>query len=115
MPTAFQKPLRPDAQPPLLQCDLGRQRRVRCLKMPQRAPCCLNSSIPQLPRVFAQGLPPAVPTSYCALADHGEVPRSTLHARAQGRRSMEEKAQSQQYLSPCEEDALLKFLLQIMI
>jgi hypothetical protein len=51
-------------------------------------------------RVLAQGLPPAVPTSYRALAGHGEVPRSTLHARAQGRRSMEEKAQSQQYLSP---------------
>jgi hypothetical protein len=64
-------------------------------------------------QVLAQGLPPAVPTSYRALADHGEVPRSTLHARAQGRRSMKEKAQSQQYLSPWEEDALVKFLLQM--
>jgi hypothetical protein len=64
-------------------------------------------------RVLANGLPSAVPTSYRALADHGEVPRSTLHARAQGRRSIEEKAQSQQYLSPWEEDALVKFLLQM--
>ena len=64
-------------------------------------------------QVLAKGLPPAVPTSYRALADHGEVPRSTLHARAQGRRSIEEKAQSQQYLSPWEEDALVKFLLQM--
>jgi hypothetical protein len=64
-------------------------------------------------RVLAQGLPPAVPTSYRALADHGEVSRSTLHARAQGRRSMKEKAQSQQYLSLWEEDALVKFLLQM--
>jgi hypothetical protein len=64
-------------------------------------------------RVLAKGLPPAVPTSYRALADHGEVPRSTLHARAQGRRSIEENAQSQQYLSPWEEDALVKFLLQM--
>jgi hypothetical protein len=64
-------------------------------------------------QVLAQGLPPAVPASYRALADHGEVPRSTLHARAQGRRSMEEKAESQQYLSPWEEDALVKFLLQM--
>jgi hypothetical protein len=64
-------------------------------------------------RVLAQGLPPVVSTSYRALADYGEVPRSTLHARAQGRRSMEEKAQSQQYLSPWEEDALVKFLLQM--
>jgi hypothetical protein len=64
-------------------------------------------------RVLAQGLPPAVPTSYRALADHGEIPRSTLYARAQGRRLIEEKAQSQQYLSPWEEDALVKFLLQM--
>jgi hypothetical protein len=64
-------------------------------------------------QVLTQGLPPDVPTSYRALADHGEVPRSTLHARAQGRRSIEEKAQSQQYLSPWEEDALVKFLLQM--
>jgi hypothetical protein len=56
----------------LLQCDLRRQRRL----------CCLNSSTPLLPRVLAQGLPPAVPTSYRALAVPGEVPRSTLHARA---------------------------------
>ena len=27
-------------------------------------------------RVLANGLPPAVPTSYRALADYGEVPRS---------------------------------------
>jgi hypothetical protein len=33
-------------------------------------------------QVLAQGLPSAVTTSYRALADHGEVPRSTLHARA---------------------------------
>jgi hypothetical protein len=64
-------------------------------------------------QVLAQGLPPAVTTSYRALADHSEVPRSTLHARAQGRRSIEEKAQSQQYLSLWEEDALVKFLLQM--
>jgi hypothetical protein len=64
-------------------------------------------------RVLAQGLLPGAPASYRTLADHGEVPRSTLHARAQGRCSMEEKAQSQQYLSPWEEDALVKFLLQM--
>jgi hypothetical protein len=64
-------------------------------------------------KVLAQGLPPAVPTSYRALTDHGEVPRSTLHARAQGRRSMKEKAQNQQCLGPWEEDALVKFLLQM--
>ena len=64
-------------------------------------------------RVLARGLPHGVPASYRALADHGDTSRSTLHARAHGRRSMEEKAQSQQYLSLWEEDALVKFLLQM--
>jgi hypothetical protein len=45
--------------------------------------------------VLAQGVPPGVPRSYHALTDHGNVPHSTLHHRARGRRSMEEKAQSQ--------------------
>jgi hypothetical protein len=62
---------------------------------------------------LAQGLPPGLPTSYRALAGHGEVARSTLHARAHGRRSIEEKAQTQQYLGPWEEDALVQFLLQM--
>lgn len=64
-------------------------------------------------RVLSQGLPPGVPISYRALADHGNVPRSTLHSRAHGRRSIEEKAQSRQYLCSWEEDALVKFLLQM--
>ena len=64
-------------------------------------------------QVLAQGVPPGVPKSYCALADHDVVPRSTLHHRARGRRSIEEKAQSQQYLTPWEEDVVVKFLLQM--
>ena len=43
-------------------------------------------------QVLAKGLPPTVPTSYRALADYGEVPRSTLYTYAQGRRSIEDKA-----------------------
>src|SRR5271169_4404940 len=64
-------------------------------------------------QVLAQGVPPGVPRSYRALADHGEVPRSTLHHRAHGRRSIEEKAQSQQYLTPSEDKAVVEFLLQM--
>ena len=64
-------------------------------------------------QVLAQGVPPGVPNSYRALADHSNVPRSTLHHRARGRRSVEEKAQSQQYLTPWEEDVVVKFLLQM--
>ena len=64
-------------------------------------------------QVLAQGVPPGVLHSYRALADHGSIPHSTLNHRARGRRSMEEKAQSQQYLTPWEEDVLIKYLLQI--
>jgi hypothetical protein len=58
-------------------------------------------------QVLAQSVPEGVPRSYSALADHSEVPRSTLH-RARGRRSIEEKAQSQRYLTPWEEGAVVK-------
>ena len=62
---------------------------------------------------LADGLPPGVPNSYRALADHSGVPHSTLHHRARGRRSMKQKAETQQYLTPYEETALMKFLLQM--
>jgi hypothetical protein len=64
-------------------------------------------------QALAQGVPPGVPNSYRALADHSHVARSTLHHRAHGRRSIEEKAQSQQYLTPWEEDVVVKFMLQM--
>jgi hypothetical protein len=64
-------------------------------------------------QVLARGVPPGVPKSYRALADHSAVPRGTPHHRARGRRSIEEKAQSQQYLTPLEEDVVVKFLLQM--
>ena len=47
-----------------------------------------------------------------ALADHGDVPRTTLQHGARGRRSKEEKAQSQRYLYPWEAKALVEFLIQ---
>ena len=61
-------------------------------------------------QVLARGLPEGVPTSFRALADHGDVPRTTLQHWARGRRSKEEKAQSQHYLYPWEAKALVKFL-----
>jgi hypothetical protein len=65
-------------------------------------------------QVLAQGVPPSVPKSYRALADHhGNISYSTLYHRARGRPSREEKAQSQQYLTPWEEDVLVKYLLQM--
>lgn len=64
-------------------------------------------------QVLAQGVPPSVPKSYRALADHRKVPHTTLHHRAKGQRSIEEKAKSQEYLNPYEDKAVVDFLLQI--
>ena len=64
-------------------------------------------------QVLALELPPGVPSTYAARAEYGKVALSTLHHRARGRRSIEEKAQSQQYLTPWEEKAVVKFLLQM--
>jgi hypothetical protein len=64
-------------------------------------------------QVLVQGVPPGIPTSYRALADHSDVPRSTLHHRARGRRSKEAKDQDQRYLKPYEEDVVVKFLVQM--
>lgn len=64
-------------------------------------------------QALAQGIPPGVRNTYRALADHHNVARSTLHDRAHGQRSKEQKAQSQQYLNPCEETAVVNFLLQM--
>ena len=63
-------------------------------------------------QVLAQGLPEGVRKSFRALADHSDVPRTTLQHRIRGRRSKEEKAQSQHYLYPWEAKALVKFLVQ---
>src|SRR5215469_9836255 len=67
----------------------------------------------QASHVLTQGLPPGVRRTYAALAEHGQVALSTLHHRARGRRSREEKDQSQQYFTPSEEKAIVKFLLQM--
>lgn len=64
-------------------------------------------------RVLAQALPAGVPRSYRAIADHSGVPHATLHHRARGRRSIESKAQSQQYLAPIEEQVIVEFILQM--
>jgi len=64
-------------------------------------------------QVLAQGVPPSVSRSYRALADHGNVPHSTLHHCARGRLSRANKARDQLYLKPYEEDVVVKYLLQM--
>jgi hypothetical protein len=49
-------------------------------------------------QILAKGVPPGVPPIFRFLAGHGEVPRSTLHHRARGRRSMPVKTADQRYL-----------------
>jgi hypothetical protein len=64
-------------------------------------------------QALAQGLPTGVPESYRAFADHSGVPCSTLYHRARGRQSIQAKAQSQQYLAPFEEKAVVQSILQM--
>ena len=63
--------------------------------------------------VLARGLEPDKPHTYTALSEDGNVPRTTLWYRAHGRPSKEEKAASQQYLTPHEEKALVQYLLRM--
>jgi hypothetical protein len=72
-----------------------------------------QDSMDRASQALAQGVPPGVPESYRALADHRNVPRSTLHHRACGRPSIEAKAQDQRCLKPYEEDVVVKYLLQM--
>jgi hypothetical protein len=60
-----------------------------------------------LAEVFSAG----EPAPYRAVAAKSSVPRSTLHRRRHGGASMELKAQNQQYLTPDEEKAMVKFFL----
>jgi hypothetical protein len=63
-------------------------------------------------QVLIEGLPEGVNRLFRALVDYSEVPCTTLQHRARGRRSREEKAQSQQYLYPWEAKAVVRFLIQ---
>jgi hypothetical protein len=72
-----------------------------------------SATMDKASRVLAQPVLPSLSESYRARADRSGVPHTTLHHRACGRRSIEAKAQSQQYLAPYEEDALVHFLLQL--
>jgi hypothetical protein len=78
--------------------------------------CALYSHVPAIDKASqapAKGLPTGVPTSFRAFADHSGVPCSTLYHRARGRQSIQAKAQSQQYLAPFEEKAVVQFILQM--
>lgn len=73
----------------------------------------LHTMMDRASLALAQGLAEGVPKSLRAIADHRNVPLSTVHARARGRESIETKAQRQQYLRPFEERALVDFILEM--
>ena len=61
-------------------------------------------------KALAEASLPGEPRTYDATSKHSGVPLTTLYHRDHGRRSKEEKAQGQQYLTPSEEKALEKYL-----
>jgi len=65
-------------------------------------------------KALTRGFLPGEPRTYDALSKRKHVPLSNLHHLARGRRSKEQKAQSQQYLIPLEEKPVIKFLLQML-
>jgi hypothetical protein len=64
-------------------------------------------------RALAESNLPGEPRTYDSISKRSNVPVSTLHHRARGRPSREEKAQGQQYLTPAEEEAFEKYLKRI--
>jgi hypothetical protein len=62
-------------------------------------------------RALAQALPAGVADTYANRSEYGHAPLSTVIHRDHGRRSREEHAESQQYLTRDEEKALVRFLL----
>jgi hypothetical protein len=81
------------------------------------ARCCApttsttSSNMDPASLALVQALPAGVRDTYAARSEHSNVPISTLVHRSNGRRSREDLAQSQQYLTREEEKALVKFLL----
>jgi hypothetical protein len=61
-------------------------------------------------KVLAEVSLPGEPRTYDAISKRSGVRLTTLYHRHYGRRSKEEKAQGQQYLTPLEEKALEKYL-----
>jgi hypothetical protein len=62
---------------------------------------------------LAQGRAAVVPRSLRAVAYDGDAFFSTLYARARGCRSIEAKAQSQQYLIPFDGKAMIELILEM--
>jgi hypothetical protein len=96
----------------LLEVESARREYGCCWPLARAHPLPLTfTSMDPASRALSQALPTGVPDTYAARSEHSSVPVSTLVHRHNGRRSREEQAQSQQYLSREEEKALVQFLL----
>ncbi|KAF2177634.1 hypothetical protein K469DRAFT_602423 [Zopfia rhizophila CBS 207.26] len=62
---------------------------------------------------LSEGREPNEPRTYTALSERHNVSHTTLWNRAHGLPSIREKAESQQYLTPTEEKALARYLIQM--
>lgn len=67
----------------------------------------------EVSQVLMQDVSHDVSNSYCVLADHNNVSCFTLHHCACEQHSIEEKTQSQQYLTLWKENVIIIFLLQM--
>ena len=77
------------------------------------SPCEVRKVMPMSDRAYkalAEASLPGEPRTYDARSKRSGVQLTTLYYRDHGRRSKEEKAQSQQYFTPSEEKALEKYL-----
>ena len=74
---------------------------------------CWSKSIDTASQALAQAVPPGVPNSHRALADHSGLSRSTLHRRAHGETRSQRRLRANNTLRPWLEDDLVKYLLQI--
>lgn len=79
----------------------------------RRSPYSSSANMDRASQALAKGVPEGVRRSYRILADHSGVSHSTLQHRKAGRRSIEEKAQSQLYLWPPEAKAVIEFCLHM--
>jgi hypothetical protein len=64
-------------------------------------------------KALAEASLPGEPRTYDARSKRSGVPLTTLYYRDHGRRSKEEKAQGQQYLTPAKEKALVMYMKQM--
>jgi hypothetical protein len=62
-------------------------------------------------QALTQEIPHEVRDTLRGRAEHFDVRRSTLHDRKHGRPSKKKKAQDEQYLTPCEEKAIVNIVL----